>query len=35
MVELIADKLQEAYECGWDDSLSEIADAVDAIKSLR
>jgi hypothetical protein len=35
MVEIIADKLQEAYEAGRDDSLSELADAVDAIKSLR
>lgn len=35
MAEIIADKLQEAYEFGRDDSLAELSDAVDAIKSLR
>lgn len=35
MVYMIADKLQEAYEYGRDDSLSELSDAVDAIKALR
>lgn len=39
IVELIADKLNEAYEFGYqeglDDSLDEIQDSIDAIKSLK
>lgn len=35
MVELIVDKLQEAYDCAKMDALAELSDTIDAIKSLK
>lgn len=35
MVELIVDKLQEAYDSAKMDALAELSDTIDAIKSLR
>lgn len=35
MVEIIADKLQESYDCAKMDALAELQDTIDAIKSLN
>jgi len=35
MVELIVDKLQEAYDCAKMDALAELSDTIDAIKALK
>lgn len=35
LVELIVDKLQEAYDCAKMDALAELQDTIDAIKALN
>lgn len=35
MAEIIADKLQEAYDCAKMDALAELTDAMDSIKALN
>lgn len=35
MVELIVDKLQEAYDCAKMDGLAELSDTIDAIKAMK